>query len=49
MTEILFLTWNTARLLALIFNALTGLMQYYEHESKFLESDSIFALKLAQG
>lgn len=49
MAEIVFLTWNTARLLALILNALTGLMQHYKRESTLLDSDSIFALRVAQG
>lgn len=49
MTEVVFLSWNTARLIALTLNALTGLIQHYERESGTLTSDSIFALRLAQG
>lgn len=44
-----FLSWNTARLLALILNSLTGLLQYYEKEQNNLDVDTLFGLRIIQG
>ncbi|KAI1723363.1 hypothetical protein DdX_03518 [Ditylenchus destructor] len=40
-------TWNTARLLALLLNALSGILQYYDHEQR-LDQDAIFGLKFLE-
>lgn len=44
-----FLSWNTARLLALVLNALTGLLQYFEREHNNLDVDTLFGLRQIQG
>ncbi|KAH7714868.1 hypothetical protein AAVH_17760 [Aphelenchoides avenae] len=43
------LSWNNARLLALILNALTGLTQFYERDHAQLNVDGVFGLRLVQG
>ncbi|KAI1722929.1 hypothetical protein Ddc_07113 [Ditylenchus destructor] len=40
-------TWNTARLLALLLNSLSGILQYYDHEQR-LDQDAIFGLKFLE-
>lgn len=42
-------SWNTARLIALILNALTGLQHYYNKELDIINADGIFALKILEG
>lgn len=46
---ITFLSWNTARLLALVLNSLTGLLQYYEKDQNNLDADALFGLRIIQG
>uniref|UniRef100_A0A914Q4Y5 Uncharacterized protein n=1 Tax=Panagrolaimus davidi TaxID=227884 RepID=A0A914Q4Y5_9BILA len=43
------LSWNSARLLALILNALNGLIFYYDREYSNLSNDAIFGLRVIQG
>jgi hypothetical protein len=43
------LSWNSARLLALILNALGGLFDYYHQIDRELILDEIFMLSLARG
>uniref|UniRef100_A0AC35GB62 N-acetyltransferase domain-containing protein n=1 Tax=Panagrolaimus sp. PS1159 TaxID=55785 RepID=A0AC35GB62_9BILA len=42
------LSWNSARLLALILNALNGLIFYYDREYSNLSNDAIFGLRVIQ-
>uniref|UniRef100_A0A915EJN2 Uncharacterized protein n=1 Tax=Ditylenchus dipsaci TaxID=166011 RepID=A0A915EJN2_9BILA len=45
------LSWNTARLLALVLNCFSGLMQYYQKEqvANSLDMDAMLGLRLLQG
>uniref|UniRef100_A0A7E4V1G2 UPF0764 protein C16orf89 homolog n=1 Tax=Panagrellus redivivus TaxID=6233 RepID=A0A7E4V1G2_PANRE len=43
------LSWNNARLLALILNALTGFLKHADESISFLEADGVFALRLIEG
>lgn len=45
----LWLTWNSARLLALILNSLTGSLIYYERELDSLSPDSVLGLRILEG
>lgn len=49
MIPVTWLSWNSARLLALILNALTGLLQFYERDHTELNVDGVFGLRLIQG
>ncbi|KAE9554731.1 hypothetical protein FO519_002059 [Halicephalobus sp. NKZ332] len=43
------LTWNSARLLALILNSLTGSLIYYERELESLGPDGVLGLRILEG
>lgn len=45
--EAIRLSWNNARLVALILNALTGILQFCE-EQQLADVDSLFAMRMAQ-
>ncbi|VDK20045.1 unnamed protein product, partial [Anisakis simplex] len=44
-----YLSWNTARLIALILNALNGIENYYEQHLSELNVDGLFGLRVIQG
>uniref|UniRef100_A0A915BGC7 Nicastrin n=1 Tax=Parascaris univalens TaxID=6257 RepID=A0A915BGC7_PARUN len=43
------LSWNSARLIALVLNALSGLEKYYNHYHTELDVDGVFGLRIIQG
>uniref|UniRef100_A0A9J2PSF0 Uncharacterized protein n=1 Tax=Ascaris lumbricoides TaxID=6252 RepID=A0A9J2PSF0_ASCLU len=44
-----YLSWNSARLIALVLNALSGLKKYYKHHHTELDVDGVFGLRIIQG
>lgn len=45
----IWLSWNSARLVSLILNSLTGSLLFYEQQQSFLTPDSIFGLRIIEG
>ncbi len=43
------LSWNSARLLALVLNALHGLLNYYERDYTEIDVDGLFGLRIIEG
>lgn len=42
-------SWNSARLIALVLNALYGLEEYYDSHHRELDVDGVFGLRIIQG